>query len=65
MPRPSWRASAAGPWRSERAGQVLYLYLREGPCHALFGRSDGLDVARRRATLEDVFLTLTGHALRE
>jgi lipooligosaccharide transport system ATP-binding protein len=56
----------AGPWRSERAGNVLYLYLPEsavGP--ALFAMLEGLHFTRRRATLEDVFLTLAGHALRE
>jgi lipooligosaccharide transport system ATP-binding protein len=54
----------AGPWRSERVGDVLYLYLNDGqapPLDAL----DGLHFARRRATLEDVFLVLTGHALRD
>jgi lipooligosaccharide transport system ATP-binding protein len=57
---------AAGPWRSERAGGVLYLYVAEGqPEPPLFTALDGLDFARRRATLEDVFLTLTGHALRD
>jgi lipooligosaccharide transport system ATP-binding protein len=55
-----------GPWRTERVGDVLYLYVREGqagptPEAALAG----LDFAHRRATLEDVFLTLTGHALRD
>jgi lipooligosaccharide transport system ATP-binding protein len=57
---------AAGPWRSERVGNVLYLYLPEsavGPM--LFTALEGLDFTRRRATLEDVFLTLAGHALRE
>ena len=56
----------AGPWRRERVGQVFYLYLRDGEAGPhLFGALDGLDFARRRATLEDVFLTLTGHALRD
>jgi lipooligosaccharide transport system ATP-binding protein len=55
-----------GPWRSERVGEVLYLYLRDGEAGpAMFSALDGLDFARRRATLEDVFLTLTGHALRD
>ena len=54
---------AAGPWRTERVGGVVYLYLRDGqPDPAIFA---GLDFAHRRATLEDVFLTLTGHGLRE
>jgi len=57
---------AAGPWRTERVGHVLYLYLRDGQAGAgMFGALDGLDFTRRRATLEDVFLTLTGHALRD
>jgi len=55
----------AGPWRSERVGQVLYLYLRDGEGRSMFSALDGLDFTRRRATLEDVFLTLTGHALRD
>jgi len=57
---------AAGPWRSERVGNVLYLYLPEaavGP--TLFTALEGLHFTRRHATLEDVFLTLAGHALRE
>ena len=54
-----------GPWRSERAGRMLYLYLRDGHGDELLRQLDGLDVGRRRATLEDVFLTLTGHTLRE
>ena len=57
---------AAGPWRSERVGNVLYLYLPEsavGP--ELFAALEGLHFTRRRATLEDVFLTLAGHALRD
>ena len=44
---------------------MLYLYLRDGHADALLDRLDGLDVGRRRATLEDVFLTLTGHTLRD
>jgi lipooligosaccharide transport system ATP-binding protein len=57
---------AAGPWRSERAGEVLYLHLRDADGRGdLLQRLDGLDFTRRRATLEDVFLTLTGHGLRD
>jgi lipooligosaccharide transport system ATP-binding protein len=57
---------AEGPWRSERVGHVLYLYLRNGqPDPASFAALSGVDFAHRRATLEDVFLTLTGHGLRE
>ena len=54
-----------GPWRSERAGQMLYLYLRDGSGDGLLRQLGDLDVARRHATLEDVFLTLTGHTLRD
>ena len=57
---------AAGPWRTERVGDRLYLYLREGQANeAMFAALAGQDFAHRRATLEDVFLTLTGHALRD
>jgi len=57
---------AAGPWRTERVGDLLYLYLRTGQAdEAMFTALAGLDFAHRRATLEDVFLTLTGHALRD
>jgi lipooligosaccharide transport system ATP-binding protein len=54
-----------GPWRSERAERMLYVYLRDGHADTLLPRLGGLDLARRRATLEDVFLTLTGHQLRD
>ncbi len=57
---------ADGPWRSERVGDVLYLYLRDGQASpVMFSALEALDFTRRRATLEDVFLTLTGHALRD
>jgi lipooligosaccharide transport system ATP-binding protein len=59
---------ARGPWRTERAGDVLHLHLhlRDGEGRGdLLARLDGLDFTRRRATLEDVFLTLTGHGLRD
>jgi lipooligosaccharide transport system ATP-binding protein len=57
---------AAGPGRGERAGNVLYLYLTDGAAGPeLFAMLEGLHFTRRRATLEDVFLTLAGHALRE
>jgi hypothetical protein len=39
-------------------------YLRDGHADALSALG-GLDVGRRQATLEDVFLTLTGHTLRD
>ena len=57
---------ADGPWRSERVGDVLYLHLRDGQASpAMFSALHALDFTRRRASLEDVFLTLTGHALRD
>ena len=54
-----------GPWRSERAGQMLYLYLHDASTDGLLHELGDLEVARRHATLEDVFLTLTGHTLRD
>jgi lipooligosaccharide transport system ATP-binding protein len=59
-------ALGTGPWRMERAEHTAYLYLRNGDgdaalAHALVGR----EFSRRHATLEDVFLTLTGHSLRD
>ncbi len=57
---------AAGPWRTERVADLLYLYLRDGQAdERMLATLAGLDFAHRRATLEDVFLTLTGHALRD
>jgi len=44
---------------------MLYLYLRDGSGDGLLRQLGDLDVARRHATLEDVFLTLTGHTLRD
>ena len=56
----------SGPWQAERVGQVLYLYVKHGHVEpAALARLAGLEFAQRRATLEDVFLRLTGHALRE
>jgi lipooligosaccharide transport system ATP-binding protein len=53
-------------WRSERVGNVLYVYLPEGAAGPdLFAALEGLDFTRRRASLEDVFLTLAGHTLRD
>jgi lipooligosaccharide transport system ATP-binding protein len=57
---------AAGPWQIERVGQMLYLYIRNGQIEpATLGMLAGLEFTRRRATLEDVFLRLTGHTLRD
>jgi len=56
---------AGGPWRSERVGHVLYLYLRDGHATDALPALADLDFMRRRASLEDVFLTLTGHGLRD
>jgi lipooligosaccharide transport system ATP-binding protein len=65
-PAPPSLPAANGAWRSERVGDVLYLYLHDGaPDERIGAALAGFDVTRRRATLEDVFLTLTGHALRD
>jgi lipooligosaccharide transport system ATP-binding protein len=57
---------AAGPWQSERVGRVLYLYLRDGDAgRAALSMLMGGAFMHRPATLEDVFLRLTGHALRD
>ena len=56
----------AGPWRAERAERMVYLQLRGEAGAAELARAlVGLEFTRRRATLEDVFLTLTGHSLRD
>jgi lipooligosaccharide transport system ATP-binding protein len=58
--------TANGEWRSERVGDVLYVYLKDGPSEErILAALAGFDFTLRRATLEDVFLTLTGHALRD
>ncbi len=54
-----------GPWRRERVGDRLYVYLGDGQAERLVGTLGARAFTRRRATLEDVFLTLTGHGLRE
>jgi lipooligosaccharide transport system ATP-binding protein len=57
---------ANGPWQTERVGEVLYLYIRDGGVQpALLAELTDLEFTHRRATLEDVFLRLTGHALRD
>ena len=57
---------AGGPWESERAGEVLYLYLRDDDVgRAALAALAHRTFTHRRATLEDVFLRLTGHALRD
>jgi len=57
---------AVGPWRLEEAEHMVYLHLR-GPAgdETLLRALTGCEFTRRRATLEDVFLTLTGHSLRD
>ncbi len=64
-PEPVVTRLAGGPWRLERAGQTVYLYLRDVDPAAALPSLAGLEFTRRRATLEDVFLTLTGHSLRD
>jgi lipooligosaccharide transport system ATP-binding protein len=57
---------AGGPWRIEHAERTVHLHLRDGAGEvALASALAGREFARRRATLEDVFLTLTGHSLRD
>ena len=59
-------ALAAGPWRVEQAEHTVYLHLRNGAGDAALTRAlMGREFSRRHATLEDVFLTLTGHTLRD
>ena len=53
-------------WQAERVGQVLYLYIRDGHTEAAaLALLADLEFTHRRATLEDVVLRLTGHALRD
>ena len=60
------RARLAGEaGRIEHVGEVLYWYRQDGAPDAVFAELAAWDVTRRRANLEDVFLTLTGHSLRE
>jgi lipooligosaccharide transport system ATP-binding protein len=55
-----------GPWRTEQVGEMLYLYVQDGdPGREALAPLAGVDFVRRPATLEDVFLTLTGHRLRD
>jgi len=64
--RPALDRLAHGPWRTEHVGDVLYIYLRDTDFPTgLLAALDGVAITRRGATLEDVFLTLTGHALRD
>ncbi len=71
LPEPSARAKLLDrcrylACRSEQVGEVLYLYFRNGPSgQRAFAALTGFSFTRRQPTLEDVFLTLTGHALRE
>ncbi|MFN8544989.1 MAG: ATP-binding cassette domain-containing protein [Candidatus Binatia bacterium] len=54
-----------GPWRTEQVGDVLYLYVSRLGAEPPLDVLADVEFTRRRATLEDVFLTLTGHGLRE
>ena len=57
---------AAGPWRLEEAEHMVYLHLRGAAGEeALLRALAGCEFTRRHATLEDVFLTLPGHSLRD
>jgi lipooligosaccharide transport system ATP-binding protein len=57
---------ADGPWQVERVGRVFYLYIDQGQiAPTTLSVLTGLEFSRRRATLEDVFLRLTGHRLRD
>src|SRR5438093_5838098 len=57
---------AAGPWRSEQVGEMVYLYVQDGdPGPGTLAPLADLEFTRRPASLEDVFLTLTGHRLRD
>jgi len=57
---------AAAPGRLETARDVAYWYLPDGVSSATIDAAVGqIGAVRRPATLEDVFLTLTGHALRD
>jgi lipooligosaccharide transport system ATP-binding protein len=52
--------------RSEDVGDTLLLYAHDdGPLLAALEDAPGLDHLSRRANLEDVFLRLTGHELRD
>lgn len=52
--------------RTEQAGEILYLYLRNGSAgQRAFEALAGYRFTRRKPSLEDVFLSLTGHALRD
>jgi len=62
-PSRAWAPGRGGPSASARSSTSISATARPG--RASSARLDGLDFARRRATLEDVFLTLTGHALRD
>jgi len=52
--------------RSERVGDTLLLYAHDdGALLAALADASGIDYHSRRANLEDVFLRLTGHDLRD
>jgi lipooligosaccharide transport system ATP-binding protein len=62
---PGLAALTATRWRTERIGDVLYAYLPDPAGPELLAALAGFQFTRRRATLEDVFLVLAGHALRD
>ena len=53
--------------RCERVGDTLLLYTHDDRplLDALADAGEGVDYHSRRANLEDVFLRLTGHELRD
>jgi len=69
-PEPADRARVAGLLRErgmepEEAGEALYLFGQDGDAVLGWLGSQVRSVVRRATTLEDVFLKLTGRALRE
>jgi hypothetical protein len=57
---------AAAPGRLERSRDVAYWYLpADVPSSTIDDAVGAVAAVRRPATLEDVFLTVTGHVLRD
>jgi len=62
---PVLRALDGLPFKPERVGDTLYLYCRDGRVMDRLIGAGRRDFLRRPATLEDLFLHLTGRELRE